>query len=227
MKRLNANRTLSFPRSYTPRWVTFLFDLSSALVSITLSFMIFFNFDQVPKGYPLPDLSLVILGVVLIRAATFLIFRSNASIIRYTNIEDAKRITLVVFSGSLFLGLINLISYLFVSAELLLPFSVVTLDFLIAIFLMSGLRLMIKSVYDKQHLATRQKPEVIIYGADQSGIITKQTLERDAGSHYRITAFFDNQPAYTGKKIENLNIHHLNDLPGFLERYHPDKLIIA
>lgn len=215
------------PQSYTPRWVIFLLDLSSALVSITLSLMIIFNFDQVPKEYPLPDLNLVILGVTLIRAATFLLFRSDASIIRFTNIEDTGRIALVVLCGSLMLMVINLISYLFVSPALLLPFSVVTLDFLITIFLMSGLRLLIKSIYTKQYLATHKKPEVIIYGADEYGIITKQTLERDAGSHYRVTAFFDNQLAHIGKKIENLNIHHLDDLRRFLSQYHPEKLIIA
>ena len=100
MIRFNLNRTVLLPQSYTPRWVIFLLDLSSALVSITLSLMIIFNFDQVPKEYPLPDLNLVILGVTLIRAATFLLFRSDASIIRFTNIEDTGRIALVVLCGS-------------------------------------------------------------------------------------------------------------------------------
>ena len=227
MKRLNLKNTFLHPGSYTPRWVIFLLDIGSTIVSITLSFIIFFNFGPIPVGYPLPNLSLMILAIVCIRGLTFLVFRPHANIIRYTNIEDAGRIAVVVLSGSLIIMLLNITSYLWYTPALLIPISVITLDFLITIFLMNGLRLLVKSLYHHIHHTASQKGTIVIYGADEYGIITKQTLERDAGNRYRVVAFFDNQAADAGKKMENLNIHHLDELPGFLEEFCPDRLILA
>ncbi len=227
MKHIHSIKALLFPRNYTPGWVIFLLDLAIVMVSITLSQLIRYNFDLPHTDRLYHQLELIIPVVLGVRAATFLIFRSHAGIIRYTNAEDTQRIALVVLTGSMALGLVNIGTFTLMDRIFLIPFSVLTIDFLITTFAMSASRLIIKSLYHQLYHSPGKKPGVVIYGADEYGIITKQTLERDAGSRYRVIAFFDNDPSKSGKNLENLKINHLRHLSGFLQAYQPQKLILA
>ena len=71
-------------------------------------------------------------------------------------------------------------------------------------FLMISLRVMFKALYLELTNPNKDKRSVIIFGAGESGIITKRTLDRDAGTKYKVLAFIDDNAKKHGKKLEGV-----------------------
>ncbi len=214
-----------FPKSYTPRWIVFLIDLIICLVSISLAYLLRFNFS-IPQPF-YQSLNFIIPFVLFVRSVSFLVFRSYAGIIRYSGAKDTERIFLVGLSGSVFFTIINVISYFFISGRFVIPFSIVIIDFVTTVFLLSTFRLVTKSLYLELHNPTRDKSNIIIYGAGQFGVIAKRTLDRDAGSKHKVLAFIDRENTHIGKTLEGVTIYHPEDIELLSERYNIEKCIIA
>src|SRR6056297_3021774 len=214
-----------FPKSYTPRWIVFLIDLIICLVSISLAYLLRFNFS-IPQPF-YQSLNFIIPFVLFVRSVSFLVFRSYAGIIRYSGAKDTERIFLVGLSGSFSFTIINVISYFFISGRFVIPFSIVIIDFVTTVFLLSTFRLVTKSLYLELHNPTRDKSNIIIYGAGQFGVIAKRTLDRDAGSKHKVLAFIDRENTHIGKTLEGVTIYHPEDIELLSERYNIEKCIIA
>jgi FlaA1/EpsC-like NDP-sugar epimerase len=212
-----------FPQSYTPRWVVYLMDIIICFASISLAYYIRFNF-HLPE---VNELSFVIPFVLFIRALTSLIFRPYAGIVRYTSVKDTERIFIVTLTGSLIFIFFNFISFYFINGQYIIPFSVIAIDFFIAVFLMTFSRIVIKALYNKIFNPSSEKSNVVIFGAAEFGTITKRTLDRDAGTKHKVIAFFDDDESKIGKNLENVTIYSLKNLETFLIKYNVEKLIIA
>src|ERR1035441_5746853 len=104
----------------------------------------------------------------------------------------------------IFFGLFNVIYFEFRHA-FLIPYSIVIIDFLVSVFVMIGSRIVVKILYIEWKNPTKSKTNVIIYGAGEAGIITKRTLDRDAGTKYNVLAFIDDNPKKAGKKLEGVS----------------------
>ncbi|MCK4466125.1 MAG: hypothetical protein KAU83_10485, partial [Bacteroidales bacterium] len=191
---------LWFQKSPTPRWIVFFLDLLICLFSISLAYLLRFNFE-IPIEY-FQSLSFVIPYVIFIRALSFLIFRTYAGLIRFTSAKDTERIIIVVLFGTLTLVLGNIIFNRFVLGQNLIPYGIIIIDFLIAVFIMTASRLLIKSLYLEINNPSSHKTHVIIYGADQFGAITKRTLDRDIGANSKVVAYIDHRKNTIGKKLE-------------------------
>jgi len=214
-----------FPKSYTPRWIVFLIDLSICTISISLAFLLRFNF-KIPQNY-YDALTFIIPLVLFIRSVTFLIFRTYAGIIRYSGAKDTERIFQVVISGSLILIVINLINFYLIKGAFIIPFSIIAIDFLATVFLMASFRLMTKILYQELYNPSKDKTDIIIYGAGQFSIITKRTLDRDAETKHKVIAFLDNNESMIGKALEGVTIYHTQSLESLLLKNQVEKLIIA
>ncbi|MFO8054965.1 MAG: nucleoside-diphosphate sugar epimerase/dehydratase, partial [Bacteroidales bacterium] len=68
---------------------------------------------------------------------------------------------------------------------------------------------------------------VIIYGAGNSGVVTKRTLDRDAGMKYRVLAMIDEDPGKIGKKIEDVPIYSPDKLKELLDTYQVAHVILS
>ncbi|OFX88363.1 MAG: polysaccharide biosynthesis protein [Bacteroidetes bacterium GWF2_33_16] len=214
-----------FPKTYVPRWIVFLIDLGICTVSITLAFLLRFNF-AIPENY-VDSLSFILPLVLFIRSLTFLIFRSYAGIIRYSGARDTERIFYVTITGSFTFIVINLVHYYLINATFIIPFSVIAIDFLASVFFLASFRLITKILYHELNNPSKEKTDVIIYGAGQFGIITKRTLDRDAESKHKVLAFLDDTPSNIGKTLEGVTIYHPQSLDMLLEKNEVEKLIIA
>lgn len=220
-----SNFNLWFQKSPTPRWIVFFLDLLICLFSISLAYVLRFNFE-IPPDY-LQTLAFVIPYVIFIRALSFMIFRTYAGLIRYTSAKDTERIIIVVLFGTLTLALGNILFARITNSRNLIPYGIVIIDFLITVFIMTASRLLIKSLYLEINSPSSQKTHVIIYGADQFGAITKRTLDRDAGANSKVVAYIDHRKNTIGKKLEGISIYDYKDLPNLFERFAVSKLIIA
>ncbi len=216
---------IRFPKSYTPRWIVFLIDLFICAVSISSAFLLRFNFDIPPEYYN--SLNFIIPYVLFFRSITFLIFKTYAGIIRYSGAKDTERIFMVAISGSVVFIIINAINYFFVNGTFIIPFGIVIIDFLLTVFLMASFRLATKIVYQELYNPSKEKTDVIIYGAGQFGVITKRTLDRDAETKHKVLAFLDITNSNIGKTLEGVTIYHADYLENLLDKNTVEKLIIA
>jgi len=165
-------------------------------------------------------------AIVAIRALSFLIFRTYSGIIQHTSTEDAQKIFIAIASGSLLVELSNIISFQ-ISDKYLIPHSVIIIDSFLSIFLMTGIRLIFKKLYFEIKKSNIEKIKILIYGAGESGVITKRTLERDVGTNYKVSAFIDDDPHLASKKIEGATIYHTMKLDKFLNENDIKLLIIS
>ncbi len=218
-----------FIRRNAPRWLILLIDLNISIFSILIAYFLRFNFT-IPAEYfnenDYSSLYWVLPLVLIIRFISFVVSRVYAGIIRYTGTRDTERILIVIFSGTLVLALINIISR-FIAGSYIIPFSVLGIDFLSNVFLMVAFRLFVKAIYFEYSRNSKLKRNVIIYGISDIALITKRTLIKDSESNFKVVAFIDDEKAGAGKKLDGLNIFSSDKLLRLLEYYDVSILIFA
>ncbi len=203
----------------------FSIDLMICAFSLIIAYLVRFNFsvpEQDIKGFP------YVLGtVVIVRAISFLYFKTYKGIIKHTSSKDAQRIFIALSLGSFVFILINLVFYFGINKTFPIPFSIIIIDYMTTLFLMITLRILFKALYTELISPHREKRNVIIYGAGQSGIITKRTLDRDAGFKYKTLAFIDDNPQKSGKILEGAPIYEMDKLHHLLNNNDIAQVIIS
>lgn len=213
-----------FPKKNTPRWLIFIIDISICLFAIFLSYMLRFNFHIPPVD--LRDLPTVVSIILSVRILSFSIGKTYAGIIRYTSSKDAQRIFIVISIGSLTLAVIDVCSYAY-AAKIIIPTSIIIIDYIVTVFLLVSLRTLVKVLYYELKNPKRDKTKVIVYGAGEAGVITLRTLDKDAGTKYKVVAFIDDDRKKKGKKIEGVRIHHTDELDDLLKNSEISFIIIS
>ncbi len=211
--------------SYTPRWMIFFIDVLIVFVSILGAYLLRFNF-AIPDDY-FQSLEYIVPVVLLIRIVGFFLGQTYAGIIRYTSTKDSERIFMVVFLGSIFILFIDVISY-FVNEEVfLIPLSIIIIDFLFSVFLLTTFRIIVKSLYFNLNLSKEERKNVIIYGAGELGLITKRTLDRDTETGYNTVAFIDDDKDSHKQRLERIVIYRPDQFQDIIERHKISTLIFA
>ncbi|RUT80197.1 polysaccharide biosynthesis protein [Ancylomarina longa] len=209
----------------TPRWIVFIIDLIISLVSISAAYVLRFNFNI--ESINFNSAKLIIPLVVGVRALCFLFGGTYAGIVRYTSSKDAERIFLVVLIGSFILASINGVSYLFHENGFLIPFSILIIEYISVVFLMTSSRIIFKAIYYKYLTYSRLRENVLIYGSDEFGIMAKHALDSGSEVNSTIVAFIDHQNKKIGNKLENIKIFGSKDLDKLIIDSRVDKVIVA
>ncbi|HSH67188.1 MAG TPA: nucleoside-diphosphate sugar epimerase/dehydratase [Bacteroidia bacterium] len=92
---------------------------------------------------------------------------------------------------------------------------------------MISLRVMFKALYLELTTKGKEKRNVVIFGAGDSGIITKRALEQDQVTKYNVVAFVDDDVNKQRKKLEGTSIVGINKLDGLLANKEISTLIIS
>ncbi len=209
----------------TPRVVILIIDMFIVVASVVLAYLLRFNFsipeveiDAFPKvlGY-----------VAIVRLASFLIGRTYVGIIKYTSTEDVTRIFLVVFTGSLVFVLTNLVTFYFINGLFFIPFSIIIIDFISTVLILTAFRMVVKVAYMEMATPPGERSDIIIFGAGEAGLIAKRTLDKDVSINYRVVAFLDDKPGKIGKKLEGVSIYSSKKLDELLNKWPVAQLIIS
>lgn len=216
---------MQFPGQNLPRWIIFLIDTALVMASLWAAYMLRFEFR-------LPDVEVGPLMFafpiyMIVRILSFLIGETYAGIIRYTGTRDSVRILKVIWGGTLLMALFNPLKYYFWDGMYFLPFSILIIDGIIASVVLIVFRLAIKMAYIEIRNPRSEREKVVIYGAGEAGLITKRTLDRDAGTSYRVVAFLDDDPHKRGKRAEGVMIYHTDQMPRVLEGKDIRHLIVS
>lgn len=208
-----------------PRWVIFFIDLGICLFSLVLAYLVRFNFAiPMVEIKAIPRVAGLILGV---RAISFFLSKTYQGIVKFTGSEDARRIFIVITLGSIGYILINTITFNFINRTFPIPFSIIIIDYIATTFFMISLRVMFKALYLELTTKGKEKRNVVIFGAGDSGIITKRALEQDINTKYNVVAFVDDDVNKQRKKIEGTSIVGINKLDALLTNKEISTLIIS
>lgn len=185
-----------------PRWVIVVIDLSIIAFSVFLAYVLRFNFSfsdlvkyNVEEG---------IAFYTLCGAVAILLSGSYRGIIRYTGIQDGGRIffmlliTLALVSGA------NLIYY-YNTTHNLVPYSVILIAFLSSFLFLFNYRLLVKYIFAYYRNALSKRNNVMIYGAGQSGMITKEVI--DSSEAMRVVGFLEDDDNKAGKALGGTPIY--------------------
>jgi FlaA1/EpsC-like NDP-sugar epimerase len=208
-----------------PRWIILLIDVAICVVSLCIAYLLRFNFALPPEADK-NAIPLVFTIVLATRLISFFIGKIYAGIIRYTSTEDAKRIFITVTAGTAFFILLNTVTY-FYNKTFIIPFSLIFIELMSTIFIMITSRVTVKLLYFNQKSRLQEKINVIIYGAGEAGIIAKRTLDRDAGTKYKVLAFMDDDRKKSKKKLEGVTIHLPDELETLLSENEVAHVIIS
>ena len=212
-------------RKNTPRWVVFIIDLLISISSITFAYLLRFDFEL--NIISLQDLYLVYPVFLIVRIISFVLSKSYSGIIRYTSSKDIERITVMLTVGSAFFVFYNFISFYFISGKYLIPVSIIIIDFFVSVFTMIFFRISVKSLYLELNNPTKEKSNVVIYGADEFAVLTKRTFDRDINSKLKVVAFIDNSKRNIGKKLEGVEIFHADDYEFILQKFEASNFVFA
>ena len=209
-----------------PRWSILIIDLVICAFSLTLAFFLRFNFKSIPPE-DLKNLPYDYALVLLVRLLAFVISKTYKGVVRYTGGKDASRIFAIVLLSSFVLYIINIFTRQILLGYYIIPHSVIIIDALVTIFIMISSRLAIKAIYFENRNPEKQKTQVVIYGAGESGIITKRTLDRDAAVRYKVVGFIDDDEKKVGRSLEGVFVYPTSKLGELIKDNEVESVIIS
>ena len=202
-------------RARTPRWIIIVIDLLIATFSLGLSYLIRFDLNTelsiFKKEWEV--LSKSILFYFIIKFCVFYALKIHRGLVRYTSIQDLRRILLASIISSLIFLILSLIRKNYLDDYYLFPMSILIMEFIFSLTFMAGSRFVIKLLYLESIKSTQVKENVLIYGAGTMGMITKRTIEVDTRNNQVAIGFIDNNNRLVGNRIDGLPI------------YSPDKIL--
>jgi FlaA1/EpsC-like NDP-sugar epimerase len=205
-----------------PRWVILAIDSCLSLVGLAFAYQLRFEFDPPADELALARLFLpIFIGV---RIAAFLLAKTHAGIIRFSGTADARRVLIALAGGTGVLVGTNLWAAS-AGRAYPAPFSVLAIELICSLLLLIGFRVVTRSVY--QRFQTRRATHVIVFGAGEAGLITKQAIERPSDDAMRVVAFLDDNPSKVGKWLEGVPIYKATQLVEALRFVHAERLIVA
>lgn len=211
--------------SFLPRWIILLIDLGFLLLAIILAYLLRFNFD-VADVLAFKFTEGLILFTICHLIAIFLT-QSYSGIIRYTSLQDGLRITYTTVLGTFLSGVVSYTNY-FYKGSVIIPVSVLIISLTIAVILLFSYRVMVKNLFSYYRDAVRHRKNVMIFGAGQYGIITKQVIDFDPNARMRVIGFLEDDLKKVGKVINGTSIYDAAyNLPDTLKKYRAHEVIIA
>ena len=209
-----------------PRWIIIIIDLVIILQSTVVAYTLRFNFEWNDIMGHNFVLGLIFSGIAGLTAN--LVTRSYAGIVRYTGIEDGKRIATNTVLSLLLLSFVNLLYYYNTGINAV-PYSVLLITFPFAFFELFFYRLFVKELfaYVKNVDDKNERTTVAVFGAGSLGLSVKQMIETTPDSGLRLIALVEDDPSKIGKKIQGYKIVHPDGLPALVKDQGVQELIIA
>jgi FlaA1/EpsC-like NDP-sugar epimerase len=214
-------------KKFAPRWLILLIDLTLCIFSVILAYLLRFNFDFNNIRQETFLFPYAIATFFAVRLLAFYFTKTYHGVIRYTSTQDAKNIFIALTTGTVLVSLQNLIFYIS-SNKVPIPFSVVVIEYFTTAILMGSFRIFVKILYSELKSAHIDKKNVLIFGAGESGVITKRTIDQDKDSSRKIVGFMDDDIQKRGKSLEGVNIYNFDmDFVNLVNKLNVSEVVIS
>ena len=141
------------PKWYLPKKLILLFDIILCFISLLLAYLIRFDFIDFYDLFWIKEYDTVIIGVpvlIFIRYLSFILGKTHRGIVRYFSNDDALRIFYTVTIGTILIGSFSILKYKLIDGRVILPKSVIIIEYLGTLFLLTGSRLLVKQSFLNQ-----------------------------------------------------------------------------
>ncbi len=207
-----------------PRWVIIVIDLFIVAFATMLGYLLRFNFSiqEILVHNPLS-------GIIINVACAFiaiLFTNSYNGIVRYTGIQDGVRIFYMLILNLALINGLNL-GFHYQYSHNIVPYSVILISFLASFLILFNYRLLVKYVFSFYNRGSIKNAYVLIYGAGQTGIITKHVIDSTRTS--RVVGFLENDRNKVGKVLNGSRIYSasLESIENLILSLQVDELIIT
>lgn len=191
---------------FLPRWYVLVFDILVIFFLFFLAYAIRLNFKLAEM--PMDVVSVKALFATLVYLVFMFVFRSFSGIIRHTGLHEIARVFQALGFSFLTLILLTTLFDLFHYSVSFFPrYAVLLIHFLLSFFVLTGSRLVIKTIFHRLVRANiKMKRRVIIFGAGSAGMVTRSALNQDSQINYQVMAFVDDNPGKTRKMLDGVPV---------------------
>jgi FlaA1/EpsC-like NDP-sugar epimerase len=134
------------------------------------------------------------------------VFSIHEGIIRFSETKDIVRVAKFAFlQFAIWLVLFSLDKNRVLFAPISIPFLI--FNMFAVIFLLGGMRLLVKEIYQVAQFRPSSESKSLIFGAGMMGQVTKKVLDQDPKIGSTLVGFIDDSYYKVGKKIDNLPIY--------------------
>lgn len=213
---------------YLPRWGVLLLDLLIVLIAFVISYMIGSQILTYDLAARMPIWGQAIFVLVL-QGVFFWAFHTYSGILRYSTFVDTLKVTAAVVANGLFLFLVNLIVK-YVTNYINPPFftTVLVIYVFVAITLLFGWRVIIKTVFEYISHRSNGVDKVLIYGTKSAGLSIAKMLQSNLESQYRPVGFIADKYDDIQHDLLGLTVYPLNEqLMYTLKKHHIRHIIVS
>lgn len=191
---------------YLPRWGVLLLDLLIIFIAYAISFIIGSNMLEYNLDYLTLPIWLQILITMVIQTIFFWAFHTYSGILRYSTFVDIIKVSFsVLLTGTIMIS-INEISKHSANIVLLLN-TVVIIYMFVAITMLFGWRVTIKTVFEYLSHQHTSSNKVFIYGTQSAGLSIAKMLQSNLDSPYRPVGFIADKGEKTTHNMLGLNVY--------------------
>jgi len=207
-----------------PRWVIVLIDCFFIIFSTLIAYLLRFNFSVLDL-----QVNNFQLGLLIYTMAGFLsiiITGSYRGIIRYTGLQDGVRIFFMLLLNVALVASINVVTFI-TNGTFIIPFSVIFISLLSSFLFLFNYRLLVKYIFTYYRNAIIKKSRVLIFGAGQTGIITRHVIE--STPRMQTVGFLEDNPNKIGKVVDGGHIYDArkDNLDYYFDELNIDELVIT
>lgn len=207
-----------------PRWIILFLDLGCTFAAMTLSFFMKNNLvlSLVDRNVMLR----VMLILLLVNLMVFTSLRTYRGIVRYTGLQDGLRVlaSVIISTAALFF-----LQFLYEEQTLHLSVSgsIFILYAVFSFLFMLGYRILVKQGFNGLKNYNKSRKQVVIFGAGEAGVATKQVLANDNRTGFSVIAFIDDDKKKKSKSLDGISIISFEQFKHMAERTRIDELIIS
>ena len=155
------------PGWYLPKKLILLIDITLTFLSLILAYLIRFDFIDFYDLFLVKEYDTLIIGVPVllsIRFLSFLIAKTHKGIIRHFSNDDAHRIFFTITLGTILISFLSILKYNFIDGRVILPKSVIIIEYLGTLFLLLSSRLSIKQIFFTTNKKKGEKINILKIG---------------------------------------------------------------
>ncbi len=176
--------------------------------------------------------------ITLVYFFCFIYFKTYKGVVRKTGLKDAENVFVSNTTAFLILFFISFIYRQFLehnlpnssafSSTFRMSYSVIFVHLFISTVAMVIARLYYKWIYDYFFSKNKVAQKILIYGAGDSGLITRDILQNDTQHNYKVIGFIDDNQSKIGTFIDGLKIYSIHNIDDkFVDRNDISEIIIS
>lgn len=191
-------------QQFLPVWLVLMADFAIVICTFIITYLLRFNLFASSANLSMLMQQLLIAGALFLTGA--FIFKPHHHIIRHTTLNDAISVLkthLVMTIGLLFIR--SVIPHL--GFKLIIPISVIIIQFFLSVSLMLVMRYLIKFIFHNILEKPKNGIHVMVYGAGKLGSMIQTVINNETNLNYKIVGFVDDNPTLWNSRLGGIRIY--------------------